>query len=398
MGNSIRKSVISDFIARHSDFDYDAFIASNPSEDDFDRWNNYCLPVAYSDALSEYNAIRNSCGVFDATPMKKYRFVGNDAGAFLDRILTAPVSHHKEMKAAYGLLCNEEGYLLDDGIVMKLAADNYMILTTEIDLMAHFAAHNSFDDLTITDDTELLAGLAIQGPKSCKVLSQVGFEGVENLAPFELRFFKIGAYKYLVGRLGFTGDLGYEVWFSHDAVDTWVSAFEDAEKALNIKVPGYGLTAVNVCRIEAGMVVPGWDTAGEFTDLDFERTPYELTLGWNVKLDLASDFAGKAALKNHKENGIRFRMTAFTIEAECALEFGQALVANIEGNRVQVGTLPSVGFHPQRKVWIGFASIKAQYKNKDDLYILNKGKEVACDLSKPPFINLERRNRVPAEL
>jgi aminomethyltransferase len=398
MNDGIRKSTLSDFISRHSEFDFDTFIASNPGEDEFDRWNDYCLPKAYSDVLNEYNALRNSCALFDATPMMKYRFKGKDGGAFLDRILTAPVSQLKNMRAAYGLLCNEEGYLLDDGIILKLTDEDYIIITTEIDLIPHFTAYNNFNDLVITDATELLSGLALQGPESCKVLSELGFKGVEQLAPFELKHFELDGNKYLVGRLGFTGYLGYEVWFNNDGAAAFISAFEDAEKILNIKVLGYGLDAINICRIEAGMIVPGWDTAGEFSDLNYERTPFELTLGWNVKLGHTDEFAGKFALKYLKETGPCFRMTGFTIEDDCELEFCQVLYATVDGTSVQVGTLPSVARQPVRKVWIGFASIKAQYKDTPDLYVMDKDRKVPCQPSKLPFINLARRNQLPAEI
>ncbi|MEM7740314.1 MAG: hypothetical protein AAF225_05890 [Pseudomonadota bacterium] len=85
------KSPLCDLITRHVDFDFDAFIARTPAED-YDHWNGYCLPVAFSDAKHEYRSIREGCGLFDASPMKIYRFKGADAGAFLDKILTAPVS------------------------------------------------------------------------------------------------------------------------------------------------------------------------------------------------------------------------------------------------------------------------------------------------------------------
>lgn len=399
MANALRKSVLSDFVARHSGFDFDDFFASNPGEDEFDRWCDYCLPHEYSDACSEYEAIRNHCGLFDVSPMKKYRFKGKEAGAFLDGILTAPVSQHKNMKAAYGLLSNEDGFLLDDGIVMKLDADEYILITTEIDLMVHFANYNHFTNLAISDETDLFVGIAVQGPASCRILTALGFEGVENLAPFALQYFELCGHQFLVGRLGFTGDLGYEVWFGPEAANTWISAFERAERELGLEVPPYGLTAVQACRIEAGMIVPGWDTAGEFTDLQHERTPFELTLGWNVKLDRPESFAGKSALIKHKEYGPRFHMTAFTIEGGCKnLEFGEPLYATVDGNRVNVGALPSLVLHPTSNEWIGFASIKVKYKDTPSLYILDQGREIACHIRELPFINLERRNKTPAKL
>ena len=99
MTSTIKKSPLCDLMTRHTNFDFDDFVATTAPED-YDHWNGYCLPVAYGDAAEEYDAIRKSCAIFDASPMKKYRFRGSDAGRFLDRILTAPVSAHLLAKAA----------------------------------------------------------------------------------------------------------------------------------------------------------------------------------------------------------------------------------------------------------------------------------------------------------
>ena len=123
MSQTIKKSVLCDLVSRHSDFNYERYVANTPL-DEFDIWNGYCLPMHYTNVGDEYAAIRHSCALFDASPMKKYRFRGADAGPFLDRILTAPVSQLPAMKSAYGLICNEEGLLLDDGIVNKYEEDN----------------------------------------------------------------------------------------------------------------------------------------------------------------------------------------------------------------------------------------------------------------------------------
>jgi len=200
----------------------------------------------------------------------------------------------------------------------------------------------------------------------------------------------------LTGRVGFTGDLGYEIWFSPDAIEAVEKALNKAEKALDLQIPGYGLTAVQICRIEAGMIVPGWDTIGEFTDLDKERTPYELTLGWNVKLDREEEFVGKTALTLEKATGPRFRMKGITINQHCSVEEGQELYANINGKRVTVGTLPSLIWNADKSQWIGFVSLKIDHAEVDNTYIIDNDTEVNCHISKLPFINLQHRVQVPA--
>jgi len=397
MTDSIKKSVLCDLVSRHSDFNFEEYISTTKPED-YDIWNGYCLPMYYQDAKAEYQAIRNSCAMFDASPMKKYRLKGADAGKFLDKLLTSPMSSMPLMHSSYGLICNEQGLMIDDGIVYRYTDDDYLFLISEVDHDEHFAKINDFADLSITEETAELAGLAIQGPKSCAVLNHFGFSGIENLKPFELKYFELDGHQILTGRVGFTGDLGYEIWFHPDAIEAVKKAFEHAEKNLSIQIPGYALTALQICRIEAGMIVPGWDTAGEFTDLNYERTPYELTLGWNVKLDREVNFVGKEALAEQKANGPRFRMKGFLIHEQCSLEEGQVLFADIDGEQVQVGTLPSLVWNASKQQWIGFASLKIAHLNIDKTYIIDNDKSVNCEICKLPFINLEHRNQVPAAL
>ncbi|MGK0500463.1 MAG: aminomethyltransferase [Oceanicoccus sp.] len=397
MNQTIKKSVLSDFVSRHSMFNSDEYIATTPSCD-YDVWNGFCLPMHFSNVLDEYQAIRHNCAMFDASPMKKYCFRGTDAGAFLDRVLTAPVSQLAPMHSAYGLICDERGLLIDDGIVNKFSEDDYSLFISELDLDDHFAKYNDFNDLRITIETELQAGLALQGPKSCAVLAHFGFDAVEMLAPFELKHFQLGSHNILLGRLGFTGDLGYEIWFPPAAITAVAQAFADAEAALGFIVPGYGLSALQICRIEAGMIVPGWDTAGEFSNLDKERSPYELTLGWNVKLDRDLPFAGKDALTLCKQEGPRFRMKGVSVVEKCDLVEGQMLFAIIAGQTYLVGTLPSIVWHVVQQQWIGFASIKAEHADIERAFVVVNGMEIKCQIRPLPFINLPQRAAVPATL
>ena len=396
MNSAVKKSVLCDLMSRHSNFDFEQHMTTK-SADEFDMWNGFCLPFHYSDEVVEYQTLRNSCAIFDASPMKKYRITGADAGKFLDRILTAPVSQTPNMKASYGLICDEAGFLIDDGIVNKFADDDYLFLITELDLDDHFAKYNDFDDVIIVDETELLAGVAIQGPKSCQVLQQFGFTDIEKLAPFELAYVQLSGHKILVGRLGFTGDLGYEIWFSPEAIDSVTQAFEQAEANLNIKLLGYGLTVVNICRIEAGMIVPGWDTAGTFEDINNERTPFELTLGWNVKLNSEHDFVGKDALKQIKAQGTRYRMRGIRISEHCSLEEGQVLYAIVDGQTIKIGKLPSIVWHESKSSWIGYASMTADCASIEDVFVIcNKTHTpISGTICQIPFINLPHRSQVP---
>ena len=397
MSSNILKGALDNIVSRHSNFDFDTFVANTPV-DEYDVWNDYCLPMHYSDPVQEYQALRNSCAVFDASPMRKFRIKGPDAGKFLDRMLTAPVSQAPLMRASYGLICTEQGFLLDDGILIKLTEEDYFFLITDKDTHIYFNDLRDGENVETTDETADWYGLAIQGPKSCAVLKQFGFDDVEQLAPFEIKYYELAGEKILVGRLGFTGDLGYEIWFAPELKDLVLEHIIKAEQVLQIDILGYGLTVVQICRIQAGMIVPGWDTVGAFEDDADERTPFELTLGWNVKLMTEQNFVGKDALVAAKHNGPRFKMKGITIKGHCDVEEQQPLFTIIDAVETQVGIMPSCIWNESADEWIGFASLQSAYGELKQVYVKDNSTGHHCDavLGRSVFVDIEHRNQHPA--
>lgn len=397
MTNTIRKSDLYEIVSRHSDFDFDTFVANTPVEE-YDVWNNYCLPMFYSDPVREYQALRSNCALFDASPMRKFRIKGPDAGIFLDRMLTAPVSQSPSMRASYGLICNPAGFLVDDGILLKYSEQDYLFLITSKDTHLYFSDLVNAEDVIVTDETPDWSGLALQGPKSCAVLQCFGFEGVELLAPFELKTYQLDGYPITLGRLGFTGDLGYEIWFPPEAKGAVLAAIVKAEQALHIDLPGYGLVTVQICRIQAGLIVPGWDTADAFENDADERTPFELTLGWNVKLGREENFIGKAALIQHKSNGPRFKMKGLTVDRNAELEELQPVFAIVRGHEIQVGRIMSLIWHQSDQQFIGYVSLLAEHDGVAEIYVKDNetGGLVNGKLVRPTFVDIQHRNQVPA--
>jgi aminomethyltransferase len=396
-GNKVKKSTFFDFLNRYTDYDFESFVAKAKEDVDYYNWRGYCLTNAYDNASSEYAAVRNSCALFDASPVKKYKISGADAGAFIDFVMTRPLSQKKPMRVYYATFCDRVGLLLDDGLLYKFTEDNYLLMVSEIEHDQHFSeAANQFENLIIEEVSSSLSGLALQGPKSCAVLDHMGITSIENLKPFEIRIFDFDHGKITIARVGFTGDLGYELWFDPKLNETVKQAIVKAETTLNIKIAGYGLTALNALRLEGGFIVPGWDTAQTFEDNQYERTPAELGLSWTVDLNRKDNFIGKAALL--KENP-RFKTIGLTINQECELEDGIELYATIDDTVLQVGTMPSVAWSYNLNCWIGLASIITSFYKDDLEYILKtEGKQMTCYEAKIPFVKLDRYLQTPAPI
>jgi len=397
---TLRKSPFFDFLNRYGEYDYESFLARSVEDIDYIKWHGYCLTMAYGDAAAEYDAVRGSCALFDASPVKKYSITGADAGSFLDFVLTRPMSSRQPMHVYYALLCNDGGMLLDDGLLFKFAADNYLLMVSEVDHGRHFAdASQRFDDLQIAEVTSSLCGLALQGPASCAVLNSFGLTAIEKLKPFEIKAFGFGDGELTVARVGFTADLGYELWFKPDLNKAIEWAFSVAETELDMRIVGYGLDALQALRLEGGFIVPGWDTAQKFEDNEYERSPAELGLDWAVDLDRKPDFIGKTALLKEKKNGLRFQLIGMTIDRECKLENGAEIYATIDGEVMQVGTLSSVAWSYGLHCWLGLASIRSEFiGDRPKYHVKFAGNPIACRPAKLPFVKIGRYREVPAPI
>jgi aminomethyltransferase len=399
----MKKSAFFDFFNRNNDNNFESFLAQSKEDIDYINWHDYCLPMSYGDEVSEYKAVRSTCALFDASPIKKYEITGMDAGKFLDAIMTRRMSRQKAMRVIYATFCNEDGMLLDDGLLYKFSEDNYLLMVSELDHDEHFAKVSHRFDVRINEISPTLSGLAVQGPKSCEVLNCMGFTSIENLKPFEIKEFDFSGEKVTIARAGFTADLGYELWFEPKLNKTLEKAVIATESTLNIKINGYGVTALNALRLEGGFIVPGWDTAQTFEDNEYERTPAELGISWTVDLDRSEDFIGKAALIEEKKNGPRYKTMGLTFELsmdqEDDAEDGMKIYSVIEGKVLNVGTLPTIAWSYELKCWLGIASIQSDYlKGYFEYHVQIGGEQIACCRKKMPFVEFDRYRKVPAQI
>jgi len=400
----MKKSSFFDFLNRYRIDDFESYLARSEEDIDYINWHDYCLPMTYSDEATEYQAVRSTCGLFDASPIKKYRFSGVDAGKFLDAVMTRQMSRKKSMQVIYAVLCNEDGMLLDDGLLYKFSEDNYLLMVSEIDHDEHFAKISSrFGSLKIDEVSPSLSGLAFQGPKSCEILNHMGFSSIEDLKPFEIKIFPFSGGNITVARVGFTADLGFEIWFEPQLNTAVEQAIRDVETTLNIKIDGYGLKALNALRLEGGFIVPGWETAQTFEDNEFERTPMELGLSWIVELDRKEDFIGKTALLKEREQGPRFKTIGLTLDTAMGLgsdvQDGIDVFAVIHGDVLNIGTIPSVAWSYGLRCWLGLASVKSGlYSSNLEYHVQIGDEQIICRQANLPFVKFDRYRQIPAPL
>ena len=282
----------------------------------WNHWSGYLSAAKYQIAEKfEYFAIRNSAGLFDSSPLFKYRIHGPDAERLLSGALARDVRTCQPGHAQYTIWCDERGFVVEDGVVLRHAADDYWLTAAEPNL-AYFADLAAGHRVEIDDVSEEYGVLAVQGPSSRAILAALD-PAIEKLAYFGLTPATIGGVAVTVSRTGYTGDLGYEIWVAAESALAVWDAVVEASAGRGV-VP-FGLTALSMARIEAGLLLLDVDfQSSRFAWTDAHRsTPIELGLGWMFR-DLASNdrpFLGRDAIAREiADKTSRWKLTGLVLD------------------------------------------------------------------------------------
>ncbi|MFN2486224.1 MAG: aminomethyltransferase family protein [Acidimicrobiia bacterium] len=279
------------------------------------HWAGYLVAEKYQMAEKfEYFAIRNAVGVFDSTPLYKYRITGSDAEKFLGGVLARNIQKCLPGQAHYTIWCDDSGYVIEDGVVLRLAGDQFLLTSARPNL-SYFQNLIGYSRVEIEEVTEQLGTLAVQGPRSRQVIAALAPE-METIRYFHVVDSKIGDAAVTISRTGFTGDLGYEVWVdSADALSVW-DRIMDAGEGHGI-LP-FGQIALLMARIEAGLLLLDADfESSRFAWNDEHRsTPIELGLGWMLRdLDDDRPFIGRKAIRNElAEQTSRWKLVGLVVD------------------------------------------------------------------------------------
>ena len=362
-------------------------------------WNGYKFADYYYDAEYEYFCVRNTCGTYNICPMQKYHVSGRDAEAMLNRMVTRDVAKQALNRVAYVLWCTDEGRMIDDGTIFKLAEDKFMLTCgSPCNAWLEMSAFG-FDDVTVTDVTDDIAALSLQGPTSCAVLKEFGLERIDTAKPFEIMRFPFCGDTLMVSRTGFTGDLGYELWIAPKlALDLWDDLYAAGS---NYGIQPFGEAATNMTRLEAAFIMPGMEFNEALRTIHFEhdQTPFELSLGWLVDFN-KPHFSGRTALLKEKERGPRFTLTKLDIEGNKPAA-GSYIYKNKRCTR-EVGYVTSAMWSPAVKANIALAMIRTEHLQGDlwaeiyyDKELRQYSKVARCTVMKKPFWKPARARATP---
>ena len=267
------------------------------------EWSGYHSAAVYADFHDiEYNAIREAAAVVDVTPLYKYVVRGRDAARLLDRVMTRDVSKLQVDRVYYTLWCDEDGKMIDDGTLTRLADSEYR-LTAADPCERWFRMNATGLDAEVEDISDRTAGLALQGRLSREVLEEATGQDWTGVRYFHRRVSEIAGVEVDVTRTGYTGDRGYELWMPVDgALAVWDRLFDVGQR---FGIHACGIRAMDVARVEAGLLLIEVEYSSSHRAIAPEQhySPYELGFGRLVDLGKASPFNGKRALIAEQRSG-----------------------------------------------------------------------------------------------
>ena len=266
------------------------------------EWSGYFAASAYADHHQiEYNALRESAGLIDVSPLFKYLIGGPGAETLVDRLITRDAKKLSPGRVYYAPWCDEAGKVVDDGTIHRL--DDGSFRWTAADPQYRWLHMNAGGlDVTIDDVSADWAAIALQGPRSRDVLDAATGESFADLRYFRRRASTLGGIAVDVSRTGYTGDLGYEVWIPADrGADAW-DALMAAGRIVTARP--VGMLALDVARVEAGLLLLEVDYTSSKQALIAEQaySPFELGLGRLVDFE-KGDFIGRRALLDEQRRG-----------------------------------------------------------------------------------------------
>ncbi|MCX8998097.1 aminomethyltransferase family protein [Rhizobiaceae bacterium BDR2-2] len=316
-----------------------------PLTRDFVEYRGYWLAngFAASGPIEEYWACREAAALIDLSPLRKFEVTGPDSEALLQYCLTRDVRKLATGQVVYSAMCYEHGGMLDDGTLFRLGDHNFRWIGGDdySGIWLRKVAEEKGFRAWVRSSTDQLHNIAVQGPKSRDILRDLFWTAPRQPTVGELGWFRftvarIGGFEgvpVVVSRTGYTGELGYEIFCHPKDAAAVFSAVREAGEPHGLRL--MGLQALDMLRIEAGLIFAGYD-------FDDQTDPFEAGIGFTVPLkSKQDDFIGREALIRRKENP-RWTFVGLDVGANEAVGHGDCLHIG----RARIGTVTSATHSP----------------------------------------------------
>ena len=352
-------------------------------------------------AMAEYDALVNSVTLWNVAVERQIRVKGPDAEDFVHYVITRRADNIQPMRGKYVILCNEQGGILNDPVLLRPSEDEFWFSLSDSDLMLWLQAINLGRKWNVDIDEIDVAPLQIQGPLSEALMVDLVGEEISEVPYYGLMEAEIGGASVLISQTGFSGEKGYEVYTRDATINA--EAVWYAIRGVGAK---YGLRVIAPAhhrRIAAGILSWG-------QDMDFETSPFQVNLAYQVPRSKEADYIGKEALERQRdqidkgEYPFKLKMVGFKFGGRPVMDYANDfwLIQNREGSRV--GYVTSPWYSPELELNIGLGFVPHELTEVGtvlkievpEAYTEQSGEPVDAIVSEVPFrpsVNPSARER-----
>ncbi len=339
---------------------------------DFGGWS---MPVQYSGIIDEHHAVRGNLGIFDISHMGQFVAEGEGAAAWLNRLLTNNIDRLGVGECQYTFLLNEDGGVIDDLIVYRIADARYLMVVNASKIDEDFAWMQAYlaEGVSFENQSAQHAGFAVQGPKSALLFDSFFSGRYSRPARNEILAVEIDGQTYYIARTGYTGEDGFEVFCPAErAVKSWRDILR---KGAEFAIKPCGLGARDTLRLEMCYPLNG-------SDLGADTTPIEAGLGIFVDLQ-KPDFIGRQRLAEQKQQGVKRRLVPFKMTGASPPPRSHYAVFK-DGEKIAETTSGSLS--PTLQAGIGMAYIPTEFARiNEQIEIEIRGRRFPALIERKPL-------------
>ncbi|MGB8657414.1 MAG: glycine cleavage system aminomethyltransferase GcvT [Candidatus Zixiibacteriota bacterium] len=333
----------------------------------------YLMPIQFRGIIEEHRRVRSSAGLFDITHMGEFEVWGKDAEKFIQKMTTNDVSQLATYQVQYSSMCYDHGGIVDDLLVYRLP-DHFLLVVNGacLDKDFRWLSDHVSGDVKLTNVSDDTALLALQGPRAEEILKKLTTVKLPDIKYYWATWGKVNGIEMLFSRTGYTGEDGFELYFSPPHAESMWNALMRAGREFDIEPIGLG--ARDSLRLEMKYMLYG-------NDIDQTTNPLEAGLGWIVKPD-KGDFVGREPILKLKEQGLKRKLVAF----ELADKAFPRQHYEIQKQGRKIGEVTSGTFSPSLDKGIGLGYVSVEHSQiGDELGIMIRGKACRAVTVKTPF-------------
>ncbi|MBU7005760.1 glycine cleavage system aminomethyltransferase GcvT [Phosphitispora fastidiosa] len=351
---------------------YETHVNAGAKIVEFGGWE---MPIQYTGIIEEHNKCRTAAGIFDVSHMGEIDVQGPDALKFVNNLVTNDVAKMALKQCLYSPMCYENGGVVDDLLVYKMADDHYYIVVNAANTDKDydwFLKNVKGMNVKVENISSQVVQIALQGPKAESILQKISDCDLSGIKYYWFDYGKVDGIDSIISRTGYTGEDGFEIYTKPEfGPKIWDKIMETGKDA---GVAPIGLGARDTLRLEARLPLYGHEMSDSIS-------PLEAGLGIFVKLNKEA-FNGKDALAKQKEAGLKRKLVGFEMVAR-GIPRNEYTVS--KGGQ-EIGWVTSGSFAPSLNKNIGMALVKAEYAVIDselEVNIRNKG--VKAKIVPTPF-------------